>query len=139
MNAGKCPDSDGFCVAGHMEYDAQVRLRNGSSGTGVLCRQALGSVLIHCKAPFGPKGADQGSTTVDAPAEDERPSLHDASSDLTGRLQELVHESRSAGSFQRGQLDLQVNCSWLWCHRIAVLCLFQCTLMLQAVVIQADE
>ena len=36
-------------------------------------------------------------------------SLHDASSDLTGRLQELVADARTAGSFQHGQLDLQVH------------------------------
>lgn len=73
----------------------------------MFCRQALGSIILHCKAPFGPK-SDPSSTPADAAGDDDRASLQDASSDLTGRLQEL-HDPRSAGSFQRGQLDLQVR------------------------------
>jgi hypothetical protein len=74
--------------------------------TDVLCREALASVILHCKAPFGPR-SDPSSTPAEPATEDERTSLHDASSDLTSRLNELVHDR--AASFPQGQLDLKVH------------------------------
>jgi len=95
--------------------------------SGSWCRLALGSTVLHAKAPFGARPDTQGDSHMSHVGDSG--SLNEFAQRAASGGQEQLSDGRSSSAFQRGQLDFQV------CHLCALLSADPTAYLLDALVV----